>query len=70
MVKLMDTNGKTFTIEVYGQTQPDIENALAEVLRLVRRGMLMDAGEDDTGGFRFESSGEYVDARPDDEKDE
>jgi hypothetical protein len=50
---------KTFTIEITGQSETDIDNALAEVSRLIDSGMLSGHNSNDTGSFSFDSEGKY-----------
>lgn len=63
---------KTFTIEVSGATQSDVEIAIDEVKRLVSEGYQSGSNENDTGSFSFDSSGEYSghSDEDEDEKDE
>lgn len=50
---------KALAIAVSGNTQRDIELALEEVLRLVRKGYLAGVNSNDTGDYSFTSTGEY-----------
>lgn len=50
---------KTFTIEVNGKSQADIENALEEVLRLIRGGFEVGFDHNSDGSFSFANKGEF-----------
>lgn len=50
---------KTFTIEISGQSETDISNALEEVSRLIGSGLLSWDNANDTRSFSFESEGDY-----------
>jgi hypothetical protein len=43
----------TFQITIRGENDPDIEDALEEVLRLIREGYTSGQGSNETGEFTF-----------------
>lgn len=61
---------KTFTIEIKGNTQSDIELAIEEIARLVSQEFLSGFNSNDTGSFTFDSTGEYEPEEEDDEPDD
>lgn len=50
---------KTYQIEINGDNQSDIENALEEVIRLIRGGFDVGFDRNSTGSFSFTSNGEF-----------
>ena len=47
---------RRFTITLAGKTDDDVEDAMAEVSRLIAQGYLAGKNSNDSGGFYFEST--------------
>lgn len=50
---------KTFTIEITGKTQSDVELALQEAAKIIEQGCHAGHNSNDDGSFNVESEGEY-----------
>lgn len=52
---------KNFEISIFGKSDRDIELALEEILKKVKKGYTSGADENDEGSYSFTSTGEYED---------